>query len=111
MTTVGQYAIVALKLIAAYFVTLFSPSKRRNPNLMLVSEKGYDARDNGYHFFLHVLQYHPVIETYYVISDDSPDRPRLAEHENRLVRYLSFRHCKLFCQAHWLVGTHFRSGA
>lgn len=110
MTTVGQYAIVALKLIAAYFVTLFSRGKRRNPNLMLVSEKGYDARDNGYHFFLHVLQYHPEIEAYYVISDDSPDRPRLAEHENKLVRYLSFRHCKLFCQAHWLVGTHFRSG-
>ena len=110
MTTVGQYAIVALKLIAAFFVTLLSRGKQRQRNLMLVSEMGNDARDNGYHFFLHVVQHHPEIEVYYIISDDSPDRPRLAEYEKNIVRYLSFRHCKLFGQAHWLVGTHLRSG-
>lgn len=110
MTTVLQYFVVALKLILAYFITLPSRGKQRGRKLMLVSEKGYDARDNGYHFFLHVLQYHPEIEVYYVISDDSPDRSRLAEYENNLVSYLSLRHCKLFCQAHWLVGTHLRSG-
>lgn len=110
MTTVGQYAIAALKLIAAFFVTFLSRGKQRHHNLMLVSEMGNDARDNGYHFFMHVLQYHPEIEVYYVISDESPDRSRLAEYEKNLVRYLSFHHCKLFCQAHWLVGTHLRSG-
>ncbi|MBO7445838.1 MAG: CDP-glycerol glycerophosphotransferase family protein [Bacteroidales bacterium] len=99
-----------LKLTAAFFVTLFSRGKQRHRKLMLVSEMGNDARDNGYHFFLYVLRHHPEIEVYYIISDDSPDRPRLTEYENHLVRYLSFRHCKLFCQAHWLVGTHLRSG-
>ena len=110
MTSVGQYAIAVAKLIAAFFVTFPTRRKQRHRNLMLVSEMGNDARDNGYHFFLHVLHHHPEIETYYVISDNSPDRPRLAEYEKNLVRYLSFRHCKLFCQAHWLVGTHLRSG-
>lgn len=110
MTSFGQYIIAMLKLTAAFFVTLFSRGKQRHRKLMLVSEMGNDARDNGYHFFLYVLRHHPEIEVYYIISDDSPDRPRLTEYENHLVRYLSFRHCKLFCQAHWLVGTHLRSG-
>lgn len=110
MTSVAQYLFAVLKLIVAYFVTFPTHGKRRYDNLMLVSEMGNDARDNGYHFFLHVLHHHPEIEAYYVISDNSPDRPRLAEYENHLVRYLSFQHCKLFCQAHWLVGTHLRSG-
>ena len=101
-----KFLFAPIKLIAAFFATLFV----RRKNLMLVSEKGNDARDNGYHFFLYVKKNHPEIDVRYVITPESPDRPRLAEYEDSLINYLSFRHCIIFWQAHYLVGTHLRAG-
>lgn len=105
-----QFILPILKWILAFFVSLPVRLAKKRKNLMLVSEKGDDARDNGYHFFLYVKKKHPEIDAYYVITDKSPDRNRLEEYEDHLVRYLSFRHCMLFWQAHYLVGTHLRAG-
>lgn len=105
-----KFFFAAIKLLVAFFVTLPVRRKARYKRLMLVSEKGNDARDNGYHFFKYIKQNHPEIDAYYIITDDSPDRPRLEEYEKALVTYLSFRHCLLFWKAHYLVGTHLRAG-
>ena len=105
-----EFILPSIYWIVAFFVTLPARCRKRHKNLMLVSEKGNDARDNGYHFFLYVRQQHPEVDAYYVITDDSPDRNRLAQYEDHLVRYLSFRHCCLFWKAHYLVGTHLRAG-
>lgn len=105
-----KFFFAAIKLLVAFFATLFVRHKNGCKNIMLVSEKGDDARDNGYHFFLYVKQHHPELEAYYVITDHSPDRPRLSEYESSLVSYLSFRHCVVFWKAHYLVGTHLRAG-
>lgn len=45
----------------------------RNKSIWLISERGTDARDNGYHFFRYLREKHPEIECYYVITKDSPD--------------------------------------
>ncbi|MBR5258025.1 MAG: hypothetical protein IKV51_03670, partial [Clostridia bacterium] len=39
----------------------------------LISERGYDARDNGYCFFRYLRRNHPDIRAVYVITRDSPD--------------------------------------
>ena len=105
-----KFVFAAIKLLVADIATLSVRHKAGCKNIMLVSEKGDDARDNGYHFFLYVKQHHPEIDAFYVITDDSPDRPRLQKYSDSLVRYLSFRHCLLFWKAHFLVGTHLRAG-
>lgn len=106
----AKFFLVAVKWIVAFFVTLPGRNNRRYDNLMLVSEKGDDARDNGYHFFLYVKQHHKEIDARYVITDDSPDRHRLENYADSLVRYSSFRHCMMFWRARYLVGTHLRAG-
>lgn len=105
-----QFILPSLYWLLAFFLTLPTRGRKHYKNLMLVSEKGNDARDNGYHFFLYVKQHHPEIDAWYVISDDSPDKPRLEAYSDHLVPYLSFRHCMLFWKAHYLVSTHLRAG-
>lgn len=105
-----QFILPILKWIFAF---LFSPHSRKRvekENIMLVSEKGNDARDNGWHFFKYVKANHPEIKAYYIITNSSDDRRRLDAYGDSVVEYLSYRHCRLFWQARYLVGTHLRAG-
>lgn len=74
--------------------------------IWLVSERGTDARDNGYHFFRYMREKHPEIECVYVIANDSPDRERVAR-LGRTVNYRSIRHYLLLFGAKYLISTHF----
>lgn len=73
--------------------------------IWLVSERGTDARDNGYHFFRYLREKHPEVECVYVISKDSPDRSKVAS-LGRVVDYRSIRHYLLFFGAKYLISTH-----
>ena len=78
----------------------------RNKSVWLISERGTDARDNGYHFFRYLREKHPEIECYYVITKDSPDRSRVAS-LGKTVDYRSLRHYLLLFGAKYLVSSHF----
>lgn len=77
----------------------------RNREVWLISERGTDARDNGYHFFRYMRKQHPEIDCYYVIDKHSPDRKRI-EALGEAVEYRSFRHYLLLFGARYLVSTH-----
>lgn len=74
--------------------------------IWLVSERGTDARDNGYHFFRYLREQHPDIPCYYVISKDSPDRKRV-ESLGNVVEYRSLKHYQLLFGAKYLVSSHY----
>lgn len=76
-----------------------------NKEIWLISERGTEARDNGYHFFRYLRENHPEIECFYVISKDSPDRERVAS-LGKTVDYKSLQHYLLFFGARYLVSTH-----
>ena len=58
----------------SFFCRSFFPSYR---NIWLVSERGNDARDNGYWFYHYLRTEHPEIHSFYVISPDSMDAPKI----------------------------------
>lgn len=74
--------------ICAFFLKRFCPTYR---NIWIVSERGDDARDNGYFFYKYLKEKHPEINAWYVISGSSADCPRIEELGNR-IEYNSFRH-------------------
>lgn len=88
-----------LKLAAAYmlapFVKLFCPSLR---NVWIISERGNDARDNGYFFYKYMVEKHPEQPIYYVISGDSPDLARVSS-VGKWVKFESFRHYLFYALA------------
>ena len=99
------YISVFFKTVAAHVASIFVKRKERYADLWIVSERGVDARDNGYHFFKYLRKEHPQINAVYIISADSPDREKVAA-LGELVEYGSFRHYLCFVLAKYKVSTH-----
>ena len=55
-----------LKLIAAYII-----GHNKYQDIWLISERGFDARDNGFVFYKYLRTKHPEINSYYIIDGNS----------------------------------------
>lgn len=74
-------------------------------NIYLISERGTEARDNGFHLFRYIRTMHPECECYYIIEKESPDMNKVKEFGN-IVYYRSFKHYLLFAGAKYKISTH-----
>ena len=96
------YAYILLKYYVLFPYALW---KYRGREIWLVSERGTDARDNGYHFYRYLREEHPEIEAYYVIAADSADRKKV-ETLGNVVLHGTLRHYLLFIAAKEKISTH-----
>lgn len=95
-----------LRELVLYFVLLpASLIYNKNREVYLVSERGTDARDNGYHFFKYLRRQHPEIEAYYVIDKNSPDYDKVARF-GKTLQWKSMRHRFIFIGAKYKISTH-----
>lgn len=95
-----------LKELILYTVLLpASLIYNRNREVYLVSERGTDARDNGYHFFKYLRSQHPEIEAYYVIDKKSPDFEKV-ERLGKTLQWKSMHHRFVFIGAKYKISTH-----
>ena len=90
------------KLFVAWFPARCYPQKE----IWLISERGTDARDNGYCFFLYLKKQHPEVCCKYIISFHSKDKDRLSQYADDLVVYASFEHYIYLWRAKYLISTH-----
>lgn len=79
-------------------------TKRDNSQVWLISERGVDARDNGYWLYRYVRDNYPEINVKYVISRESADRKKILKGD--IVNYGSREHFLLFKTAGLLISTH-----
>ncbi|WP_177244014.1 CDP-glycerol glycerophosphotransferase family protein, partial [Alkalibacterium sp. 20] len=86
---------------AAYFMRL----NDKNKNILLVSERGMDARDNAYHLINYIWDKHPEIIAYFVISKNSPDREKL-KNKGYIIEYRSLKHYLYFWISDVKISTH-----
>ena len=63
--------------------------------IWIINERGYDARDNGYHFFKYVTEKHPEIRCYYAIHKKSSDYINVKDFKN-VIEQGSLKHIFLF---------------
>lgn len=99
------YIRVFVVMVAAEIAGLFLKNDPSFRDLWIVSERGMDARDNGYHFFKYLRTAHPDVNAVYIITNDSPDRHKVAP-LGTLVEYGSFRHYLCYIFAKVKVSTH-----
>lgn len=95
-----------LMLGCAYVIAaLLKLLNNKYRNIWIVSERGTDARDNGYFFYKYLKEQHPEINAWYVIDKSSPDASKIGRLGN-LIEYNSFKHyiyyalCKVRISAH-----------
>lgn len=93
---------VLIKLFIAWLVTGCHSRK----NVWLISERGCEARDNGFVFFEYLKKNHTHLNVKYVIDPNSKDFYKFNKYPNSTVRFGSFEHCKSLCKSSTLVSTH-----
>jgi len=93
-------------LLAKTMQLLLTPIAKirfRGKNVWILTERGYDARDNGYHMFLYLRKHHPEIEAWYLISRNSPDLSKISDLGN-IVYLSSKKYWLLYLSASVLMG-------
>lgn len=92
--------IITLIFILFPFARLFLWNKR----IWIVSEYGYEARDNGYIFFKYMREKHPNINCYYAIDFKTNDYEKVKLLGN-IIQFGSFKHIVYFCAARYLISS------
>lgn len=92
------------KLLFAIVLKWFG-YKKIYSNCWIVSERGDDARDNGFFFFKYLCDNHPEIECFYLITTDSADYSKVCSCGN-VIEYGSISHYVAVLQAKCLLSSH-----
>ena len=92
--------IVIFAFLLFPFARLFLWHKK----IWIVSEHGYEARDNGYSFFKFMRREHPEVNCYYAIDFRSSDYPKIKELE-KTIDFGSFKHFAYWCAARYVVSS------
>lgn len=105
ITIYSLWIMYLIKYIIIYpFAMLFHINKKYK-NIWLISERGMDARDNGYHLAKYIHTNHPEIKIAYVITKDSPDRDKIISLAKEIIKG-SWQHYLYFCLAEKKISTH-----
>ena len=84
-----------------YYKLIFYLKKTKTLETWVISERGIDARDNGYWFYKYMIENHPEIEVKYIISKNSPDRSKIREKD--IIEYRSKEHYYYFLNSKYLI--------
>lgn len=90
---------------AGLCVAVLKCVNREYRQVWLVSERGREARDNGYHFFAYLSKEHPEINAWYVADPSLPDYERVGS-LGKVVPYRSWKHYLLCAASQMKVSTH-----
>ena len=94
--------IETIKYYMCYPIAMLKYGKH---TIYLVSERGTDARDNGYYMYRYIRCNHPELEAYYVIDYHSTDYEKVACYGN-IVQPKSWKHYMLFIAAKYKISSH-----
>lgn len=102
----GKAAFYLLMLITGFLygklLAAINPDYR---DVWLISERGTDARDNGYWFFRYMQESHKEKNSYYVIDKSSEDFKKLEQY-GHIIQYKSFLHHAMLAVAAIRISTH-----
>lgn len=93
--------MVVIGFICGKIIALLNPDYR---SVWLISERGTDARDNGYWFFKYMQENHKEINSCFVIDKSSKDYSKVEQYNT--VQFKSFRHYMLLAIAQVKISTH-----
>lgn len=74
-------------------------------HIWIISERGTDARDNGYYFYRYLRERHPEQRAYYITDSKSPDYAKVAALGNAVQRG-SLKHWLLYLGAEVKISSH-----
>ncbi len=96
--------IIDIKFIIFKMLNIFI-NKQKYKNLWVISERGRDARDNGYALFKYIRQNHPEINVKFIITKKSSDYLKVKQIGD-VIEHGSREHYFALLNAKVLISTH-----
>lgn len=90
--------------VKARIITKFMKLYKRKP-IWLISDRASKAGDNGEALFRYMVENHPEIETYFVITDDCSDYKEMQKVGNVVVKE-SFKHKLMLLMSEYIISSH-----
>lgn len=97
--------LFAIQYCFYYFITPLAYMIYKNKHPWIISERGDDARDNGYAMFKYLRKEQQYINVYYIITKKSADYPKVKS-LGKVVKYKSFKHWLLYIMSECRMSTH-----
>lgn len=94
--------LFVVKLLCGWVLSIFVKDK----GLWLISERGQEARDNAFFFFVWLKENHPEINSKFIISNNSTDLYKLQKWSDDIIYYKSLNHWIRLWKAKYLISTH-----
>ncbi len=98
-----KYIINHSKIYIAYIGSKFI---NKYKNYWLIGERGYDARDNGYHFYKYMIKNHPEQLVIYVIDNKRSDFNKIKALNGEYVIQNSLKHGLIYFSCNMIMSTH-----
>lgn len=102
-----------LRLIPQFFdmiitkvKSMYSPLSKKYEGAWLISERGTEAKDNGYVFFKYIRENHPEIDAYYVIDSSYTNDYNKVKYLGNIIEYKSLEHKIAFLKCKYAISTH-----
>ena len=95
-----SFFIFILMIIPSLIFRLYLAIRKRK--LLLVTESGNTARDNGYHFYKYVRTEHPEDYCFYVIDKKCNDYNKVKEYGN-IIQFGSLKHWLYYMSAKYNI--------
>ena len=75
-------------------------------SIWLINERGWDAQDNGFAFYVYIKKEHPEINAYYVISKDSSDFDKVNTIDSdTIIEYQSEEHKLYYVFSNFVISS------
>ena len=94
-----------MEIVRYYFIFPIAIIMYHNKEIYLISERGHDARDNGFYMFEYIRKNAPSFDVYYVIDRLSPDYDKVKKLGN-VIEPKTLKHYLLFIGAKYKISTH-----
>ena len=96
----SQLYIIAKYYLVLAIVLLFKIKK----STWLISERGDEARDNGFFFYKYIKDNHPTVPIKFVIKSNSADAKKIDKQDR--IEYRSIKHFVYYISSRYLISTH-----
>lgn len=96
----------AIDMIIYYFKSLFYKDKEKYKDMWLISERGTEAKDNGYVLFEYIRKNHPDVNVHYVIDTSASNDYERVKKLGNIIEYKSKEHKIAFLLCDKAISTH-----
>lgn len=99
-----KYIALILKWYGVKIISALLPQQKEP--LWLISERGFEAQDNGFALFVFIKKNHPEIKCNYIIAKKSPDIHKLDKYKDSVIYHGTLKHYFILAKASHLISTH-----